>query len=552
MATNIVDKHPRERAVVSLVEFLKKKYPKKGFSISNNVEFVVTEECAMAGKAISSIKKDDILLVIPESSRLSRAKQVDFNDEVKRILKKIDRDLERFKEQPSFETCEISAAILLMLAAAIDEETEGSSLRSLQAATWPSMEDVQAQDLAPYWKEEQVNDVLPYSIVSELSKGRRSYLSSVFSEVIYPNTLKNPDKFINREIKKDEKNNDTQEEKLRKSFYYAFSITFSRSHEGHEGPEIIPLVDLFNGMDEEICSEGINVKLVSGFWPFLHGSIYRNDCNLKCSAVYATRNIEAGEELIISYGDITASQFLTKYGYVPMKLIESPKIRDTVSVYCPPDIIPPRSDKLRMKALEEINRFPLEEFRSQRMPLAYFESHTLMMYQRYGQEDEQLKMMRQFLILSHIVPNSVVENNIRTRRLQCNNINSIDICKVLCNVVDHTIHQLGGFTTSHEDMSEANKVTTPSWKVAMLRARISQRETLLVWRNLFLKNYGLLDSPYTVIPLNPCQIRSRGSCLICGKTYPIKVCTRCKSVWYCSREHQKTDWKKHKLECKAK
>lgn len=552
MATNIVDKHPRERAVVSLVEFLKKKYPKKGFSISNNVEFVVTEECAMAAKAISSIKKDDILLVIPESSRLSLAIQGDFNDEVKRILKRIDRDLERFKEQPSFETCEISVAILVMLAAAIDEETEGSSLRSLQAATWPSIEDVQAQDLAPYWKEEQVNDVLPYSIVSELSKGRRSHLSSVFSEVIYPNTLKNPDKFINREIKKDEKNNDTQEEKLRKSFYYAFSICFSRAHEKHEGPEIIPLVDLFNGMDEEICSEGINVKLARGFWPFLHGSIYRNDFNLKCSAVYASRNIEAGEELIISYGDITASQFLAKYGSVPMKFIESPKIRDTVSVYCPPDIIPPRSDKLRMKALEEINGFPLEEFRSQRMPLAYFEPHTLMMYQHYGQEDEQLKMMRQFLILSHVVPNSVVENNIRTGRLQCNDINSIDICKALCDVVDHTIHQLGGSTTSHEDMSEANKLGTPTWKVAMLRTRISQRETLLVWRNLFLKNYGLLDCPYPVIPLNPCQSRSRGSCLICGKTYPIKVCTRCKSVWYCSREHQKTDWKKHKLECKAK
>lgn len=101
-------------------------------------------------------------------------------------------------------------------------------------------------------------------------------------------------------------------------------------------------------------------------------------------------------------------------------------------------------------------------------------------------------------------------------------------------------------------MSEANKLGTPTWKVAMLRTRISQRETLLVWRNLFLKNYGLLDCPYPVIPLNPCQSRSRGSCLIYGKTYPIKVCTRCKSVWYCSREHQKTDWKKHKLECKAK
>lgn len=28
------------------------------------------------------------------------------------------------------------------------------------------------------------------------------------------------------------------------------------------------------------------------------------------------------------------------------------------------------------------------------------------------------------------------------------------------------------------------------------------------------------------------------------------ACSRCRSVWYCSKEHQKADWKRHKVECK--
>lgn len=44
-------------------------------------------------------------------------------------------------------------------------------------------------------------------------------------------------------------------------------------------------------------------------------------------------------------------------------------------------------------------------------------------------------------------------------------------------------------------------------------------------------------------------------CAVCGRPYqengnPLMRCTRCKNINYCCREHQKLDWKLHKLDCK--
>lgn len=36
----------------------------------------------------------------------------------------------------------------------------------------------------------------------------------------------------------------------------------------------------------------------------------------------------------------------------------------------------------------------------------------------------------------------------------------------------------------------------------------------------------------------------------CGKEAHQR-CSGCQAVFYCSREHQKTDWKKHRSNCKA-
>lgn len=43
----------------------------------------------------------------------------------------------------------------------------------------------------------------------------------------------------------------------------------------------------------------------------------------------------------------------------------------------------------------------------------------------------------------------------------------------------------------------------------------------------------------------------RRTCPVCQIESKLR-CTRCKSVWYCSPQHQKDDWSIHKLVCKIK
>ena len=41
-------------------------------------------------------------------------------------------------------------------------------------------------------------------------------------------------------------------------------------------------------------------------------------------------------------------------------------------------------------------------------------------------------------------------------------------------------------------------------------------------------------------------------CHVCGSTQSLKRCAKCKTIFYCSREHQISDWKNHKVDCKAR
>lgn len=38
------------------------------------------------------------------------------------------------------------------------------------------------------------------------------------------------------------------------------------------------------------------------------------------------------------------------------------------------------------------------------------------------------------------------------------------------------------------------------------------------------------------------------NCIVCGKLTTL-TCLLCKTTYYCSKEHQKQDWTRHKLMC---
>jgi hypothetical protein len=42
----------------------------------------------------------------------------------------------------------------------------------------------------------------------------------------------------------------------------------------------------------------------------------------------------------------------------------------------------------------------------------------------------------------------------------------------------------------------------------------------------------------------------QGDCVVCGHLAK-SFCSGCKHIFYCTRDHQKQDWKNHKEDCKS-
>ncbi|XP_078398095.1 egl nine homolog 1 isoform X3 [Cetorhinus maximus] len=58
------------------------------------------------------------------------------------------------------------------------------------------------------------------------------------------------------------------------------------------------------------------------------------------------------------------------------------------------------------------------------------------------------------------------------------------------------------------------------------------------------------SSPTPESPPLPPTVEQDQSCGLCGKMEKLLLCGGCKRSFYCSKEHQKMDWKKHKQICK--
>ncbi|KAL8613733.1 hypothetical protein ACOMHN_029590 [Nucella lapillus] len=43
----------------------------------------------------------------------------------------------------------------------------------------------------------------------------------------------------------------------------------------------------------------------------------------------------------------------------------------------------------------------------------------------------------------------------------------------------------------------------------------------------------------------------RNVCQMCGALENLSLCAGCRSAWYCSKDHQREDWKEHKRQCKS-
>jgi len=564
----------RLQATTLLIKRLHADYPTKGFKISPSIDFVTQSNSGLSIVAKQRIKKDDILIVIPEAARLT-AKTVLPSS----FLKKLKRDIankSQFQEhQQMLNPSDYSLAVAIMKVLGRKANNDRyDDFHVCMSQTWPSEETMKDSSWF-YWDVASVQKVWNRSGMFNIFEELRANVDSTFNNIIYPILRNNPDEYIDESLPSNQDDAATPKDKLYNTFRYSLALLYSRAHECYDDDEpsgeLVPIVDLFNGHSDKIdeaIKKGktneksvINVNIVSGKWPFIRGSMFRNDCNLPCSAVYANRDIDEGEELIISYGDLSPTGFAFKYGFIPMDFIKHHNIMSDVSIFCDPKLIP--DDKMRRRCLER-SGYPLDEFkRNKKLALGHFtwRADSVEHYMR-GYESEVIGSMRHFIIVGSCeLMKDELDRNYSTGKLRGALYNS-EAFRRLYDLFDYNIEILGGDATSADDAAKASSPDTPSREKCCLLARIAYRESLLMWqRAVALKAQDAIDSaPMLAIQfgweIRNSDMPSFKGCQVCGRSYPELKCAKCKSVGrevqYCCRGHQVLGWREHKMVCGKK
>ena len=335
--------------------------------------------------------------------------------------------------------------------------------------------------------------------------------------------------------------------------------------------------------------------------------------NHAVTALYATKDIEPGQELLLDYGELPPSSFLIKYGCIPQQYLTSVgTMTDSVLLQLPPTIpVPPVHNPNRVKALK-LNEFPttrdgLKEWRlwltpTDLQPLRQLivasiasssstntsgQAQQLQM-QYYQIEPVNLKMLRQYLIVAHVGDDALVQNFLETGRLY-GHLDPKELWKHIISVFDYNLSLLyDGTETSggsggnrNDDWQQRTCLLNNTIELQNLKQddeignedgkkmpftqrtstiqRILYRDALSQWRHVLCRFYGVTS--HVDDHKQEQQSRPRNSsppppgleygvgCIVCGKTSPFKRCSNCKCVGYCCREHQKIHWKVHKKAC---
>eukprot|EP00592_Proboscia_alata_P000960 CAMPEP_0194374862 /NCGR_PEP_ID=MMETSP0174-20130528/23331_1 /TAXON_ID=216777 /ORGANISM="Proboscia alata, Strain PI-D3" /LENGTH=528 /DNA_ID=CAMNT_0039154715 /DNA_START=38 /DNA_END=1625 /DNA_ORIENTATION=+ len=435
----------RERTIKCLIESMKRRFPQEGFLIHPGICFSPSNQKGMGVVTTCEIGKDEILLVIPESCRFNVSNISALSVDLQNLTKQVEQRCEQWTDKNNPGDFSLALAIMYILAQGKHESV--SNEWTMVAATWPS-EDEMKQTSIYYLQADGDNErhlkKLGKSYTSEVITAHQNVLRQVFESAIYP--ILNQSESVQRFSMNIHPDTSLQREFLWETFRYAFSLLWSRAHSDVNGlPELIPLVDLINGE----TSDAVNVDIAKGKWPFLKGKMFRDDCKLPCSAIYATRDLAKGESLAISYGELKPSEFLIKYATIPSSMIcGSTDMVDSVCIWCPPDLVP--TDTLRMRALER-NGFPLQDFASGKTPLTELDAHSFGLYQASGQESPDISSMRQFFILGQLATDAEVQQNISTGRLRVAYLMPKDIGNLLCRTLDYNLRLLEGASISSKD-----------------------------------------------------------------------------------------------------
>lgn len=561
----------REDASNALIESFKTRFGNGKFAFSPSIEVSSAYgEGNLGLVAKQSIKKDEFIVLLPMAARLS-GKNVMISKTLQEVEKEVLEKISTTQYKDSGP--EAALAVTIMHVLSKNRQLSDSSIDVFleQAATWPS-EDSMKESSIFYMDDSKIKSILNKSGLAVSLEFFPDFLKGIFELAVIPALKKYAHSFIDFSLpsNKDfslpiDKEFDitcfAHRRAMWNTFVYAFSLVWSRAHgEKDRGPSIVPLVELCNGtssiVDENKGEKksDLNVMIGSGNGTVLPGGKFVPETDNPCSVLFATRDIDEGEELMLSYGPIFASQFLIKYGTIPEALIAHHDTKQDISLWCNPSFIP--DDPKRLKCLKNFG-FPSQDYRNGKGHLIadLLTKYDLEKFQN-GDEVDAIKKMRLFLILSTLADDSEISSFLTESQVPQGYDSKV--LPLICKVIDYNLKLLtrDKSESSEDDVEKAKRADTPGWEKALLLGRVAYRETLLMWRHEFGKRGNMSHVDGIEVDLQndiekgALTCLSYGGCARCGRTYPTLVCSRCKKAKYCSRQHQRLDWKKHKLNCK--
>mmetsp|Transcript_5086 Transcript_5086/g.7020 ORF Transcript_5086/g.7020 Transcript_5086/m.7020 type:complete len:569 (+) Transcript_5086:96-1802(+) len=323
---------------------------------------------------------------------------------------------------------------------------------------------------------------------------------------------------------------------LKETFQYACSVFASRSH---LKSNMIPLLDLINGISEGHSTVNCKYTLMASTPQYRDATVH---------AVHAIKDIGPGQEVIISYGALTTGNIFMKYGVVPKALFWERNTHDEVVLGAPMTLLPPRSDKLRWRALNSWD-YTIEDCEKDIQEFGLIDrfclkkEHVDMLIS--GQEPEELKILRQLMGLLTF-DEETLKQCMKLQLVKAAFYPNGLVDKVYLDLIDA---QLQSFSTSlqscQQDFERSSNRSLSRQESNAILCCVVERELLYELRWAVHLRY----TPNWEDLMKAGGYINGMSCFRCGRTLNLKRCGRCQMVSYCGAQCQRAHWKKHKPLC---
>lgn len=463
---------------------------------------------------------------------------------------------------------------------------------------WSSMMETEPHDWSHVpllWKEQDLQRIRGTSFYA-LTVRMQQEMHQVFYQVFWPALQKmsgvaNDDDNNNNNTKNNDPTFSTKQSaddaawysKFQLALAFVYSHTHSKQQEQEEDMKLaangllrLNLNDSDNGRQQQTFVDPIPICFP--IVDLINGTRRTKDANGELIAtattyrVVATRDIQAGEEICLCYGEDTLNNldFFVKFGYIPLNEKGYPVLvpEDFVTLPLGPQLRPqvvgdnPKTnaaisklDQLRWTELErsKMGRDRLVE------PIPYFQrpfylNGNLETARRLrnssafsagpGVSIAQIDKLEQYVM-------TMLANKQALKKLSEGKIPPPPMLEGwepgqrMVQILDYYLeeHTTLSETTTEQDLEASATSTTQTGNQQLAtHARMVERELVLIWRHAIASHHGLYRAEKARVERLP---KSNKSCCVqCRTSLSIFPCPKCRSVCYCSEACQQYDWDK--------